>query len=108
MRIAIEAAGFTPNEADGLRRAMATFRRNGNLPMYRKQFIKGMVKNGYEFSFAEKCFNQIEGFGDYGFPESHAASFALLVYISAWLKCHFRPHHLPGLTRRRDVAGGAC
>ena len=89
MRIAIEAAGFTPNEADGLRRAMATFRRNGNLPMYRKQFIKGMVKNGYKISFAEKCFNQIEGFGDYGFPESHAASFALLVYISAWLKCHY-------------------
>ena len=89
MRIAIEAAGFTPNVADGLRRAMATFRRNGNLPMYRKQFIKGMVKNGYKISFAEKCFNQIEGFGDYGFPESHAASFALLVYISAWLKCHY-------------------
>ena len=85
MRIAIEAAGFTPNEADGLRRAMATFRRNGNLPMYRKQFIKGMVKNGYKISFAEKCFNQIEGFGDYGFPESHAASFALLVYISCLL-----------------------
>ena len=89
MKIAIVAAGFTPGEADGLRRAMATFRRNGTLPLYKERFIDGMITNGYELDFAEQCFKQIEGFSDYGFPESHAASFALLVYVSAWLKCHY-------------------
>ena len=89
MKIAIVAAGFTPTEADGLRRAMATFRRNGSIPLFRDKFIDGMVERGYEQDFAERCFKQIEGFGDYGFPESHAASFALLVYVSAWLKCHY-------------------
>jgi len=89
MKIAIVAAGFLPSEADGLRRAMATFRRSGTLPLYKERLIKGMVKNGYNKDFAERCFKQIEGFGEYGFPESHAASFALLVYVSAWIKCHY-------------------
>ena len=89
MRIAIVAAGFTPAEADGLRRAMATFRRVGTIHSFREKFVEGMVARGYARAFAERCFKQIEGFGDYGFPESHAASFALLVYASAWLKCHY-------------------
>ncbi|MET0688016.1 MAG: error-prone DNA polymerase [Methyloceanibacter sp.] len=89
MRIAIVGAGFTPDEADGLRRAMATFRRSGTIQTFRQKFISGMVARGYERDFAERCFRQIEGFGEYGFPESHAASFALLVYVSAWLKCHY-------------------
>ncbi len=89
MKIAIVAAGFTPTEADGLRRAMATFRRTGTIHQYRDKMIKGMVARGYEEDFAERCFRQIEGFGEYGFPESHAASFALLVYVSCWLKCHY-------------------
>jgi error-prone DNA polymerase len=90
MRIAIDAAGFSPAEADGLRRAMATFRHSGTLPRFRDKFLTGMAKNGYDPGFAERCFHQIEGFGEYGFPESHAASFALLVYVSAWIKC-FHP-----------------
>ncbi len=89
MKIAIVAAGFTPSEADSLRRAMATFRHVGTIGKFRDKLIEGMVRNGYERGFAERCFRQIEGFGDYGFPESHAASFALLVYVSAWLKCHY-------------------
>ena len=89
MQIAITAAQFTPDEADGLRRAMATFRHNGSIHLFRDQFIGGMTRRGYERKFAESCFGQIEGFGEYGFPESHAASFALLVYASAWMKCHY-------------------
>ncbi|MHA1567367.1 MAG: error-prone DNA polymerase [Alphaproteobacteria bacterium] len=89
MKIAIVAAGFTPSESDGLRRAMATFRHHGTIHSFRDKFINGMTARGYESDFAERCFRQIEGFGDYGFPESHAASFALLVYVSAWLKCHY-------------------
>ena len=89
MRIAIVGAGFTPDEADGLRRAMATFRRSGTIQNFRRKFIDGMVARGYQRDFAERCFRQMEGFGEYGFPESHAASFALLVYVSAWLKCHY-------------------
>ena len=89
MKIAIVGAGFSPAEADRLRRAMATFRHTGTIHTFRDKFIAGMVTNGYEAGFAERCFRQIEGFGDYGFPESHAASFALLVYVSAWLKCHY-------------------
>ncbi|MBM3541577.1 MAG: DNA polymerase III subunit alpha, partial [Alphaproteobacteria bacterium] len=87
MRIAIVAAGFTPSEADRLRRAMATFRRSGQIHHFRDKMIEGMAARGYARDFAERCFRQIEGFGEYGFPESHAASFALLVYVSAWLKC---------------------
>ena len=89
MKIAIVAAGFTPSEADGLRRAMATFRRLGTINNYRDKMIQGMIDRNYDPDFAERCFKQIKGFGDYGFPESHAASFALLVYVSSWLKCHY-------------------
>jgi error-prone DNA polymerase len=87
MQIAITAAGFTPSEADGLRRAMATFRHNGQIVNFKTKFIEGMAGRGYPRDFAERCFKQIEGFSTYGFPESHAASFALLVYASAWMKC---------------------
>jgi error-prone DNA polymerase len=89
MKIAIVAAGFTPSEADKLRRAMATFKRVGTIGTFQRKMIDGMLANGYERAFAERCFQQIEGFGEYGFPESHAASFALLVYASGWLKCHY-------------------
>lgn len=89
MKIAIVAGGFTPGEADQLRRAMATFRRSGTIGNFRAKMINGMLERGYEKDFAERCFKQIEGFADYGFPESHAASFALLVYVSCWLKCHY-------------------
>ena len=89
MKIAIVAAGFTPAEADKLRRAMATFKRVGTIGSFQRKMIDGMLANGYERDFAERCFHQIEGFGEYGFPESHAASFALLVYASAWLKCRY-------------------
>jgi error-prone DNA polymerase len=89
MKIAIVAAGFTPSEADRLRRAMATFKRVGTIGTFQRKMIDGMIAKGYERDFAERCFHQIEGFGEYGFPESHAASFALLVYASAWLKCRY-------------------
>lgn len=89
MKIAIVGAGFSPSEADKLRRAMATFRRTGDIGNFREKFITGMIRNGYAPDFAERCFKQIEGFSDYGFPESHSASFALLAYSSAWLKCHY-------------------
>lgn len=88
MQIAVVAAGFTPSEADRLRRSLATFKRMGTIGGFRDRFIGGMLERGYDAGFAERCFAQIEGFGSYGFPESHAASFARLVYISAWLKCH--------------------
>jgi error-prone DNA polymerase len=89
MQIAITAAKFTPDEADGLRRAMATFRHTGKVHLFCDKFIHGMTARGYDRDFAEHCFGQIEGFGEYGFPESHAASFALLVYASAFIKCHY-------------------
>ena len=89
MKIAIIAGGFTPSEADQLRRAMATFRHTGTIHTFEEKLINGMVANGYDPDFAERCFNQIKGFGNYGFPESHAASFALLVYVSSWLKKHY-------------------
>ncbi len=89
MKIAIVAAGFTPSQADGLRRAMATFRRSGAIHAYREAFVQGMVARGHDPTFADRCFRQIEGFANYGFPESHSASFALLVYVSSWLKCHY-------------------
>ena len=89
MQIAIDAAKFSPSEADGLRRAMATFRHNGTIHKYETQFVNGMTTRGYDRDFAERCFNQIKGFGEYGFPESHAASFALLVYASARIKSHY-------------------
>ena len=92
MQIAIVGAGFTPDQADRLRRSLATFKKHGNVSEFRGLFLRGMAKNGYDSDFAERCFSQIEGFGSYGFPESHAASFALLVYASAWVK-----HHHPGI-----------
>ena len=88
MQIAIIGAGFSPSEADRLRRSLATFKNVGTIHTFRERFLAGMAANGYPPDFAERCFCQIEGFGSYGFPESHAASFALLVYASAWLKCH--------------------
>ena len=89
MKIAIVAADFTPAEADKLRRAMATFKRVGTIHTFREKMVRGMTAKGYPAEFAERCFKQIEGFGTYGFPESHAASFALLVYASAWIKCRY-------------------
>ncbi len=89
MRIAIVAAGFSPSEADQLRRAMATFKRVGTISTFFDKMVHGMVANGYPEEFAVRCFKQIEGFGTYGFPESHAASFALLVYASSWVKCRY-------------------
>ncbi len=88
MRVAIECAGFTASEADLLRRAMATFKLTGGVSHFRDKLISGMVNRGYDHEFAEKTFKQIEGFGSYGFPESHAASFALIAYASSWMKCH--------------------
>ncbi|KTE27317.1 MULTISPECIES: error-prone DNA polymerase [Alphaproteobacteria] len=87
MRVAIECAGFTPGEADMLRKSMATFKFTGGVSHFRDKLIAGMVANGYDAAFAEQTFKQLEGFGSYGFPESHAASFALIAYASAWLKC---------------------
>jgi error-prone DNA polymerase len=87
MKIAMIGAGFTAAEADGLRRAMATFRHNGDIHRFEKKFIDGMIVRDYDRDFAVRCFDQIKGFSEYGFPLSHAASFALLVYVSAWLKC---------------------
>ena len=92
MQIAIVGAGFTPLEADRLRRALATFKKHGHVTELKDRFLQGMQANGYDHDFAARCFAQIEGFGSYGFPESHAASFAHLVYASAWLK-----HHHPGI-----------
>ena len=89
MSIAIVGAGFTAGEADQLRRAMATFKRTGTIGYFKEKFISGMISKNYEPDFAERCFKQIEGFSDYGFPESHSASFALLAYVSSWLKCHY-------------------
>ncbi|HQR23276.1 MAG TPA: error-prone DNA polymerase [Steroidobacteraceae bacterium] len=88
MQLAVVAAGFTPGEADQLRRAMAAWKRKGGLGPFEERLIRGMRERGYAEEFAKQIFRQILGFGEYGFPESHAASFALLVYVSAWLKCH--------------------
>ncbi len=88
MQIAIIAAKFSPGEADALRRSMAAWRRSGGIDKFKRRLIDAMIANGYEEEFSEAIFRQIEGFGEYGFPESHAASFALLVYQSAWMKCH--------------------
>ena len=89
MKIAIVAAGFTPTEADALRKSMATFKAQGLISKFEQKLIAGMIKNGYTEEYAHRVFRQLEGFGSYGFPESHAASFAHLVYISAWIKCHY-------------------
>ena len=89
MQIAIRCAGFTPAEADALRRSMATFKSHGMVTKFEEKLIRGMLANGYTLEYAKRIFRQLEGFGSYGFPESHAASFALLVNVSAWLKCHY-------------------
>ncbi|WP_153799486.1 error-prone DNA polymerase [Foetidibacter luteolus] len=89
MQIAIVAAGFTPTEADELRRSMATFKLKGMVKQFHDKLISGMLQRGYPQQYAERIFKQLEGFGSYGFPESHAASFALLVYVSSWLKCYY-------------------
>ncbi|AEV99519.1 error-prone DNA polymerase [Niastella koreensis] len=89
MKIAIVAGGFTPTEADKLRKSMATFKNPGMVTHFKEKLITGMVKNGYALDYAERVFKQLEGFGSYGFPESHAASFAHLVYISSWIKCYY-------------------
>jgi len=89
MKIAIVAAGFSPTEADELRRAMATFKAKGKISYFQEKLIKGMVGNGYTLEYAQRVFRQLEGFGSYGFPESHAVSFALLVYVSSWIKCYY-------------------
>jgi DNA polymerase III alpha subunit len=89
MRIAIVGAGFSAGRADQLRRAMAAWRRTGQIEQFEADFLAGMAKNGYKPEFARSAFDQIKGFAEYGFPESHAASFALLVYASCWLKCHY-------------------
>lgn len=97
MEIAIVAAGFTPAEADGLRRSMATFKAKGKVTDWKQKLVTGMVAKGYPEEFASRVFKQLEGFGSYGFPESHAASFALLVYVSSWIKCYYPDTFAAGL-----------
>ncbi len=89
MQIAVVGAGFSPEDADRLRRSLASFRNVGTIERFKNQFIEGMLNNGYDRDLAERCFSQIKGFADYGFPESHAAAFAMLTYVSSWLKCHY-------------------
>ena len=103
MRIAMEAARFTGDEANGLRKAMAAFRRVGTIEFYETMMVERMVERGYGRDFSERCFNQIKGFGDYGFPESHAASFAHLVYVSAWLKRWFPEVFLAALINSQPM-----
>ena len=103
MKIAIVAAGFTPSEADRLRRSMAAFRRSGTIQEMGEKLIAGMIANGYAPDFAERCFRQLEGFGEYGFPESHAASFALIVYVSCWIKRHYPDAFLAALLNAQPL-----
>jgi hypothetical protein len=97
MRVAIECAGFTPGEADQLRRAMATFKFTGGVSAFKEKLVAGMVARGYDREFAEKTFSQLEGFGSYGFPESHAASFALIAYVCL---SKIKSGHIGGAARR--------
>ena len=103
MQLAILAADFTPGEADQLRRAMAAWKRKGGLGPFHERLVGRMVEKGYELEYAERIFKQIQGFGEYGFPESHAASFALLVYASAWLKCHHPDAFLAALLNSQPM-----
>jgi error-prone DNA polymerase len=103
MQLAMVAADFTPGEADQLRRAMAAWKRKGGLGPFHERLVGRMVEKGYELEYAERIFKQIEGFGEYGFPESHAASFALLVYASAWLKCHHPDAFLAALLNSQPM-----
>jgi error-prone DNA polymerase len=103
MQIAIIAAGFTPGEADGLRRAMAAWKRKGGLGKYERRLIDGMTERGYELAFAQAVFEQVKGFSSYGFPESHAASFALLVYASCWIKHHHPAEFLAAMLNSQPL-----
>jgi error-prone DNA polymerase len=103
MQIAMVAANFTPGEADQLRRAMGAWQRSGKMSMYREKLMRGMLENGYSRDFAEQIYKQIEGFGEYGFPESHSASFALLTYFSSWLKCHRPAAFIAGLINSQPM-----
>ena len=103
MKLVVVAAGFTPGEADQLRRAMGAWRRTGVINQFEQKLIHGMLANGYSEEFARNVFGQIEGFGSYGFPESHAASFALLVYVSCWIKCHYPAAFLAGLLNSQPM-----
>jgi error-prone DNA polymerase len=103
MQLAMLAADFTPGEADGLRRAMAAWKRKGGLRPFYERLVGRMVEKGYELEFAERIFKQIEGFGEYGFPESHAASFALLAYVSSWIKCHHPDAFLAALLNSQPM-----
>ncbi len=103
MQIAIDAAKFTPDEANQLRRSMATFRRMGTIATLEEKMVNRMIERGYDPDFARRCFDQIKGFGEYGFPESHAASFALLAYISAWIKCHYPDAFCAGLLNSQPM-----
>jgi error-prone DNA polymerase len=103
MQIAIIAAGFTPGEADGLRRAMAAWKRKGGLGKYQERLISGMTERGYELDFAQRVVEQVKGFSSYGFPESHAASFALLVYASCWIKRHHPAEFLAALLNSQPL-----
>ncbi len=103
MKLVVVAAGFTPGEADQLRRAMGAWRRTGLINQFEQKLIQGMLANGYTEEFARNLFGQIEGFGSYGFPESHAASFALLVYVSAWIKCHYPAVFLAALLNSQPM-----
>jgi len=103
MQVCMIAAGFTAGEADGLRRAMAAWRRKGGVDKYRDRILQGMQERGYSDAFAEQIYSQILGFGDYGFPESHAHSFAILAYLSAWLKCHHPAAFTAGLLNSQPM-----
>lgn len=103
MQIAIIGANFTPDEADELRRSLATFRHVGTIGNFERRFIEGMCRNGYTEEFAKRCFSQIKGFGTYGFPEAHAISFANLVYVSAWIKCHYPEVFLAALLNSQPM-----
>ncbi len=103
MKLVVVAAGFTPGESDQLRRAMGAWRRTGAITKFEQKLIHGMLANGYTEEFARNLFHQIEGFGLYGFPESHAASFALLVYVSAWIKCHYPAVFLAGILNSQPM-----
>ncbi len=103
MQIAIDAAKFTPEEANLLRKAMATFRRAGTIHTLQEKMVGQMIERGYDADFSRRCFEQIKGFGEYGFPESHAASFALLVYVSSWIKCHYPDAFCAGLLNAQPM-----
>ena len=103
MKIAIDAARFSPKEANELRKAMATFRSRGTIELLQQKMVGRMTERGYDEEFATRCFNQIKGFGDYGFPESHAASFAKLVYVSSWMKCHYPAAFACGLLNSQPM-----